>query len=75
MPIATCPRGCGWRRITPTAAVARRLKAEHVAEVHARHVDADIPEGRVQVRLDDTWITTTTARARDLHDDLHLHRW
>lgn len=71
MPTATCPRGCGWRQIAPTAAVARRLVAEHVVEVHARRVDVDIPKGRVQVRLGDTWITTTPERARDLHADLN----
>ena len=69
-----CPHtGCRWHAIAPSKNVALRRYAEHIVDEHSTAVDADVPEGMVQVRLrrDGPWITTTRERARELHDALH----
>jgi hypothetical protein len=69
-----CPNAdCSWRAIAPSTDAAREQYARHVLEEHAREVDADIPEGKVQVKLhpDGEWFTTTRAVAKRLHDDVH----
>ncbi|MFC6865117.1 hypothetical protein ACFQGE_16840 [Halomicroarcula sp. GCM10025817] len=65
--------GCAWRAIAPSEAAARAQLADHVATEHATTVDADIPDGKVQVRLDgdDEWQTVTLEEAHELHRDVH----
>lgn len=65
--------GCPWRSIAPSEAAARRQYAEHLVEAHSTPVDADVPEGMVQVKLEagGEWITTTVEHARELHDAVH----
>lgn len=65
--------GCSWQSIAPSAAAAREQYAEHIVDEHARTVDAEIPEGMVQVKLESEgeWITTTIEEARKLHDAVH----
>ena len=69
-----CDRdGCGWRAIAPTESAAREQFATHLVSEHASTVDADIPDGMVQVRIgeDDEWQTVTPAEAKLLHDRSH----
>jgi len=65
--------GCPWQAIAPSTAAARAQYAEHLVAEHATDVDADIPEGMVQVKLheDGEWITTTIEEARALHEAAH----
>lgn len=70
----TCNRpGCGWRAIAPSAAAAVKQYARHVLEAHSTEVEADVPEGMVQVRSgeDDEWTTMTVEEAREFHAGLH----
>lgn len=64
---------CGWQAIAPSEEAARTQYADHLVDEHARTVEADIPEGMVQIRLHDDgeWITTTVEDAHDLHDAAH----
>lgn len=64
---------CSWQAIAPSDAAAWEQYAEHIVDEHARTVDADIPEGMVQVKLEQggEWITTTPDEARKLHDAIH----
>jgi hypothetical protein len=51
---------------------AEEALAEHVVREHATEVDADVPEGMVQVRVGDgEWRTMTPAAARAYHESLH----
>lgn len=63
--------GCGWHAVAPSAAAARDQYAAHVVDEHATEVEADVPDGMVQVRAaeDDEWVTVTPERAKELHDD------
>lgn len=65
--------GCSWQPIAPSSDAAWRQHAEHFVEAHAEEVDAEIPDGMVQVQLeeDGEWITTTIEGARELHDAMH----
>ncbi len=65
--------GCSWRAVAPSRDAAWDQYAEHLVGEHARTVDADIPEGMVQVRFgtDEEWVTTTPEEAHRLHDDIH----
>lgn len=70
----TCSHpGCSWRALAPSEDAALDRYAEHLVAEHARTVDADIPEGMIQVKLDgeDDWITTTVEEADALHRDEH----
>jgi hypothetical protein len=65
-----CERpGCGWAAVAPSDVVAREQYAEHLVEAHASTVDAEVPEGMVQVQVDGQWATVTPAEARRLHDE------
>lgn len=69
-----CERaGCGWQAIAPSEAVAAEQYARHLVEAHASEVDADVPEGMVQVRAggSDDWVTMTPDEAREFHAALH----
>lgn len=69
-----CPYdGCSWQAIAPSEDAALAQYAEHMVDEHSKTVDADIPEGMVQVKLREggEWITTTPEEARKLHDAVH----
>ncbi|MFC7134157.1 MULTISPECIES: hypothetical protein [Salinibaculum] len=69
-----CTRdGCGWESIAPSESAAQAQYADHLVTEHARRVDADIPEGMVQVRLDegDEWRTMTVEQATAFHEAVH----
>lgn len=69
-----CQRpNCGWEAIAPSGAAAREQYAEHLVEAHTTTVEAEVPDGMVQVRAgeDDEWTTVTVEEARRLHEDLH----
>lgn len=57
---------CSWRAVAPSAAAAWPQYAEHIVAEHAQSVDADIPEGMVQLKRDgdDEWLTVTPEEAR-----------
>jgi predicted small metal-binding protein len=65
--------GCSWRPIAPSEDAAWSQYAEHLVEEHTRTVEADVPEGMLQVKLteDDEWMTVTVEQARRLHDVVH----
>ncbi|WP_049907593.1 DUF1059 domain-containing protein [Haloferax elongans] len=67
--------GCSWQAIAPSSDAAMAQYAEHLVEAHAKTVEADIPDGMVQIKLqeDGEWITTTFEEARELHDSFHDH--
>lgn len=46
---------------------------EYFVEAHAEEVEAETPDGMVQVQLeqDGEWITTTIEGARELHESMH----
>lgn len=64
---------CSWQSIAPSSDAAWRQYAEHIVAEHGRTVDAEIPDGMVQVKLerDGEWITTTIQEAKKLHDAVH----
>lgn len=69
-----CSRpGCGWEAIAPSDAAARQQYVEHLVEAHSTTVDADVPEGMVQVKAGDAeeWTTVTVEEALELHEELH----
>lgn len=59
--------------MAPTEAAGVRQLATHVVTEHATEVDAEVPEGMVQVKLDaeSEWLTVTPAEAQALHDRVH----
>lgn len=61
--------GCRWVAIAPSEEAAREEYERHIREEHVTSVDADIPDGMVQVKVDDEWTTMTPEEARSLHDD------
>lgn len=65
--------GCSWRAIAPSEEAAWEQYAEHIVDEHARTVEAEIPEGKVQIKLESEgeWITTTMEEARKLHEAVH----
>ncbi|MFB6074159.1 MAG: hypothetical protein ABEJ89_04025 [Haloarculaceae archaeon] len=65
--------GCGWQSIAPSEAAAWDQYAEHLVAEHADEVEADIPEGMVQIKLgpDEEWVTATVEEAHQLHDEVH----
>lgn len=67
--------GCGWQSIAPSEAIAREQFADHLVEAHAREVDADVPDGKVQVRIDedDEWRTMTFEQAKAFHEAVNEH--
>jgi len=64
---------CSWRAIAPSEEAAWMQYAKHIVDEHATEVEADIPDGMVQVQLkqDGEWITTTIEEARELHERVH----
>lgn len=64
---------CAWQSIAPSDAGARRQYAEHVVDAHTEEVEADVPEGSVQVRIDadDDWRTMTATQASAFHRAVH----
>ncbi|MFB6188770.1 MAG: hypothetical protein ABEI57_02700 [Halapricum sp.] len=69
-----CPHpGCVWQSIAASQAGARQQYADHLVEAHADRVEADIPDGMVQVRVDeeDDWRTMTPEQARAFHRGVH----
>lgn len=65
--------GCGWRAIAPSETAAEEQYAEHIVTDHAEEVDAEIPDGMVQVRNgeDAEWRTMTLEQALAFHDAVH----
>ncbi|WP_411963353.1 hypothetical protein [Haloferax sp. YSMS24] len=65
--------GCAWQSIAPSADAALEQYAEHLVNAHSKTVDADVPDGMVQIRFseEDEWVTTTFEEARELHDEVH----
>ena len=65
--------GCGWQAIAPSQAAAQRQYAEHLVSEHARETDANVPAGKVQVRIDDDdeWRTMTFEQATAFHEAVH----
>lgn len=62
--------GCRWQAVAPSPAAAREQYLRHLADEHVREVDAELPDGMVQVRFDadDEWLTVPPEAARRLHD-------
>ena len=65
--------GCGWQAIAPSREAADEQYAEHIVTEHAETVDADIPDGMVQVRdgEDAEWRTMTVEQALAFHEGIH----
>ena len=65
--------GCSWQSIAPSPDAAVEQYAEHLVAAHSRSVDADVPDGMVQVRFrpEGEWVTTTFEEAQELHDAVH----
>ena len=63
--------GCPWQAIAPSRDAAMDQYAAHLVDEHRETVDADIPDGMVQIKLaeDENWVTTTVEEARELHED------
>lgn len=64
---------CGWQAIAPSATVAAEQYAEHIVTAHAESVDAEIPDGMVQVRdgEESEWRTMTVEQALAFHRSVH----
>lgn len=59
-----CPEAdCGWRALAPSRRAALSQLAEHLVDEHGTVVDADVPEGEVQVRRDGEWRTLPVEEA------------
>jgi len=65
-----CPDpDCGWQAIAPSDDAARDQYAAHLVDAHTESVDAEVPEGMVQVRVGDgEWRTMTAEQATTFHD-------
>lgn len=64
----SCERAdCGWQSIAPSEEAAFEQYVDHLLDEHTRVVEADVPEGTVQVRVGDEWRTVARAEARQLH--------
>lgn len=65
-----CPEDdCGWQAVAPSRRAALAQLAEHLVAEHGTVVDADVPEGTVQVRQNGEWTTVPVEDAtRDGHD-------
>ena len=69
-----CPHdGCSWQAIAPSTDAAQQQLAKHAVEEHAIPTDADIPDGKFEVKLeeDGEWMTVTAREAKQLHDGVH----
>jgi hypothetical protein len=66
-----CSRpNCGWQTFAPSPQVAREQYLTHLVEAHTQDVDADVPEGMVQVHVgDDEWVTVSPDEATELHGE------
>ncbi|MGM0590200.1 MAG: hypothetical protein ACQETI_01000 [Halobacteriota archaeon] len=73
-----CTRpGCRWQAIAPSVEAAQQQYAEHLASEHTSDVEVQIPDGMVQVRLDeddDGWVTVSIEEAQELYDEFHRLR-
>ncbi|SEO38364.1 hypothetical protein SAMN04487948_102157 [Halogranum amylolyticum] len=70
-----CSRsGCAWQTFAPSPRLAREQYLSHLVEAHTREVDADVPEGMVQVHVGDEWVTVSPDEATDLHRYRSSHR-
>ncbi len=62
-------QGCGWVAIAPSKQSARRQYEDHILSEHVTTVEAEVPDGHVQVRTDDgEWKTITKEQAREFYD-------
>ncbi|WP_158056176.1 hypothetical protein [Halorussus halophilus] len=71
MPLRCEKPGCRWTAIAPSSAAAREQYREHLKDEHTTEVDAEIPEGMVQVKVDGEWKTMTPEEAKSFHEDGH----
>ncbi len=64
---------CSWRAIAPSEEAAWPEYAQHLVETHSTTVDADIPEGMVQLKFDDDgdWITVSVEEAGEIQREGH----
>lgn len=64
---------CGWQSIAPSEAAAEEQYAEHIVTAHTTSVDADVPDGMVEVRNgeDTEWRTMTLEQALAFHETIH----
>ena len=65
--------GCSWRAIAPATEAAWGQYADHLLADHSKTVEADIPEGMVQVKLgaEADWVTVSLEEAGELHAAAH----
>lgn len=65
--------GCRWQSIAPSEEAAQEQYATHLVEAHTTEVDAEIPDGMVQVKMDaaDDWRTMTPEQAAAFHRAVH----
>ncbi|WP_132059546.1 hypothetical protein [Halorussus amylolyticus] len=61
--------GCRWTAFAPSETAAREQYRDHLADAHVEEVDAEIPEGMVQVRIDGEWQTVTPDEAKSLYEE------
>ncbi|KZN26361.1 hypothetical protein A4G99_21400 [Haladaptatus sp. R4] len=60
---------CGWVAIAPSERAALNQYEAHLLETHVETVEAEIPDGYVQVRTEDgEWKTMRAEDAREFHD-------
>lgn len=64
-----CSRpGCRWQALAPSSAAEREQYLDHLVDAHTQEVDAEVPEGMVQVHVgDDEWVTVSLDEANELH--------
>lgn len=59
-----CPdEDCGWQAVAPSRRAGLAQLAEHLVAEHGTVVDADVPEGTVQMRRDGEWTTVPIEEA------------
>lgn len=65
--------GCGWHALAPSERAAREQLDAHIAAAHVSEVDAEVPDGMVQVKTgdDDEWRTVPPEEAARLHEREH----
>ena len=68
MPLRCDVPGCGWTAVVPSEAAAEDRYREHLKDEHVSTVDAEIPDGMVQVRVDGEWRNVTREEARAYHE-------
>ena len=64
--------GCRWEAIAPSQQAAKEQFRRHLVDEHLEEVDADVPEGMVQVKTgEDEWTTMKPEEARAYHESAH----